>query len=42
LSLIVTDFEALPGHLPVQSFASHADVIIQRLEVEADELTSFV
>jgi hypothetical protein len=42
LSFIVTGFEALPGHLPVQPFASHADVIIQRLEVEADELTSFV
>jgi hypothetical protein len=42
LSFIVTGFEALSGHLPVQSFTRHVDVIIQRLKVEADELTSFV
>jgi IS1 family transposase len=42
LSFIINGFEAWPDHWPVQSFASHADVIIQCLEVEADELASFV
>jgi insertion element IS1 protein InsB len=42
LSFIINGFEAWPDHWPVQPIASHADVIIQRLEVEADELASFV
>lgn len=42
LGFIVTCFEALPDHLHVQPIANHADVMIQRLEVEADEMASFV
>ena len=42
LAFIVTQFEALPDHLNVQPITSNADVAIQRLEVEADEMASFV
>jgi insertion element IS1 protein InsB len=42
LEFIVTCFEALPDHLNVQPITNNADVIIQRLEVEADEMASFV
>jgi len=31
-------FEALPDHLNVQPITGNADVMIQRLEVEADEM----
>jgi len=40
--LLVTCFEALPDHLHVQPLTSNAAVMIQRLEVEADEMSSFV
>jgi hypothetical protein len=42
LGFIVTCFEALPDHLHVQPIANHADVMIQRLEVEADAMASFM
>jgi insertion element IS1 protein InsB len=42
LGFIVNCFEALPAHLHVQPITSNADVMIQRLEVEADEMASFV
>jgi IS1 family transposase len=42
LGFIVTQFEALPDHLNVEPITSTADVMIQRLEVEADEMASFV
>jgi IS1 family transposase len=42
LGFIVTCFEALPDHLNVQLITANADVMIQRLEVEADEMASFV
>ena len=42
LGFIVTQFEALPDHLNVEPIPSTADVVIQRLEVEADEMASFV
>ena len=42
LGFIVTCFKALPDHLHVQPITSNADVMIQRLEVEADEMASFV
>ena len=42
LGFIVNQFEALPDHLNVESITSNADVVIQRLEVEADEMASFV
>jgi insertion element IS1 protein InsB len=42
LGFLVTCFEALPDHLNVQLITANADVMIQRLEVEADEMTSFV
>jgi insertion element IS1 protein InsB len=42
MNFIVTCFEALPDHLHVQPVASPRDVIIGRLEVEADEMWSFV
>ncbi len=42
LGFIVTQFEALPDHLNVKPITSNADVVIQRLEVEADEMASFV
>ena len=42
LGFLVQCFEALPGHLHVQPVSCQHDVLIQRLEVEADELASFV
>jgi len=42
LGFIVHCFEALPDHLHVQPITCNADVMIQRLEVEADEMSSFV
>jgi insertion element IS1 protein InsB len=35
-------FEALPDHLNVEPISRTQDVVIQRLEVEADEMQSFV
>jgi insertion element IS1 protein InsB len=42
LGFLVQCFEALPEHLHVQPVASNHNVMIQRLEVEADEMSSFV
>ena len=42
LGFIVTCFEALPDHLHVQPVSCNQDVMIQRLEVEADAMASFV
>jgi IS1 family transposase len=42
LGFMVTCFEALPDHLNVQPISCNQDVMIQRLEVEADEMASFV
>ena len=42
LGFIVHCFEALPDHLHVQPITCNADILIQRLEVEADEMSSFV
>jgi len=42
LEFLVTQFEALPDHLNVEPITSNADVVIQRLEVEADAMASFV
>ena len=42
LGFIVTCFEALPDHLNVQPISCDQDGMIQRLEVEADEMASFV
>jgi IS1 family transposase len=42
LGFLVQGFEALPEHLHVQPVASNHNVMIQRLEVEADEMSSFV
>jgi insertion element IS1 protein InsB len=42
LSFIIHCFEALPDHLHVQPITCNADIMIQRLEVEADEMSSFV
>ena len=42
LGFIVNCFKALPNHLHVQPITGNADVMIQRLEVEADEMSSFV
>jgi insertion element IS1 protein InsB len=39
---MVARFEALPDHLHVQPVAASHDVIMGRLEVEADEIWSFV
>jgi len=39
---LVQCFEDLPDHLHVHPVSCTRDVLIQRLEVEADELTSFV
>jgi insertion element IS1 protein InsB len=35
-------FAAVPEHLPVQPVASSSDVVLSCLEVEADEMWSFV
>ena len=42
LGFLVQCFEALPDHLHVQPVSCQHDVMIQRLEVEADEMASFV
>jgi insertion element IS1 protein InsB len=42
LGFLVQRFEALPDHLQVHPIVCQHDVLIQRLEVEADELASFV
>ena len=42
LGFIVNCFEALPDHLHVQPITCTQDVMLQRLEVEADEMSSFV
>jgi IS1 family transposase len=42
LGFLVTCFEDLPDHLNVQPITGNADVMIQRLEVEADEIASFI
>src|SRR5688500_15405283 len=42
LGFIVTCFETLPDYLNVQSISCDQDVMIQRLEVEADEMARFV
>jgi insertion element IS1 protein InsB len=42
LGFLVQCFEALPDHLHVQPITCHGDVMIQRLAVEADEMSSFV
>ena len=42
LGFIVNCFESLPDHLNVQPISCDQDVMIQRLEVEADEMASFV
>jgi len=42
LGFLVTCFEALPDHLHVQSITCTQDVMMQRLEVEANEMASFV
>jgi insertion element IS1 protein InsB len=42
LGFLVHCVEALPGHLHVEPLTCHQDVMIQRLAVEADEMSSFV
>ena len=42
LGFLVQYFKALPDHLHAQPVSSTRDVLIQRLEVEADALASFV
>jgi insertion element IS1 protein InsB len=42
MDFMVARFEALPDHLHVQPVASPRDVIMGHLEVEADEMCSFV
>jgi IS1 family transposase len=42
LGFIVTCFEALPDHRNVQPISCDYDVMMQRLEVEADEMASVV
>jgi insertion element IS1 protein InsB len=42
LGFLVQCFESLPDHLHVQPVNCTQDVMIQRLEVEADEMASFV
>jgi insertion element IS1 protein InsB len=42
LGFLVHCFEALPDHLHVQPVSCDGDVMIRRLEVEADEMASFV
>jgi len=42
LGFLVQCFAALPDHLHVQPVTCKQNVIIQRLEVEADEMASFV
>jgi insertion element IS1 protein InsB len=42
LGFLVTGFEALPVHLHVQPVTCDGNVMMRRLEVEADEMSSFV
>jgi IS1 family transposase/transposase-like protein len=42
LGFLLHRIEALPNRLNVQPITSYQDVMIQRLEVEADEMSSFV
>ena len=42
MGFLVQCFEALPDHVHVQPVTCTQDVIVQRLEVEADEMSSFV
>ena len=42
LGFLVQCFEALPDHLHVQPVTCNQNVMMQRLEVEADEMCSFV
>jgi insertion element IS1 protein InsB len=42
LGFLVQCVEALPDHLHVQPITCHGNVMLQRLEVEADEMASFV
>jgi insertion element IS1 protein InsB len=42
LGFLVECFEALPDHLHVQPVTCKHNVMIQRLEAEADEVASFV
>jgi insertion element IS1 protein InsB len=42
LGFLVQCVEALPDHLHVEPLTCHQDVVIQRLAVEADEMSSFV
>jgi insertion element IS1 protein InsB len=42
MDFMLTRFQALPDHLHVQPIVSARDVIMGRLEVEADEMWSFV
>jgi insertion element IS1 protein InsB len=42
LGFVVQCVEALPDHLHVQPITCCGNVVIQRLEVEADEMSSFV
>jgi insertion element IS1 protein InsB len=42
VGFLVQCFEALPDHLNVEPISRTQDVVIQRLEVEADEMQSFV
>jgi IS1 family transposase len=42
LGFLVQCFESLPDHLHIQPVRGTQDVMIQRLEVEADEMASFV
>jgi insertion element IS1 protein InsB len=42
LGFLITCFKDLPDHVYVQPVMGHQDVMSQRLEVEADEMASFV
>jgi insertion element IS1 protein InsB len=42
LGFLVQCVTALPDHLHVQPLTGHGNVLLQRLEVEADEMASFV
>jgi insertion element IS1 protein InsB len=42
LGFLVQGVEALPDHLHVQPVTCHGNVMMRRLEVEADEMSSFV
>jgi insertion element IS1 protein InsB len=42
LGFLVQCVEALPDHLHVQPLTGHGHVMLQCLEVEADEMASFV